>query len=183
PHRDSPPFPYTTLFRSKWERKPAAEMAGAANAPSINSALAANNSGVFAERLHLSSALLRLGRTGNTALDDARLVITGQVPALDFEPWEQWLRGLRETEKEKSSESGAAEVIPLALSLRDLYLPDVLVKGQQLRDVHISGMHGEQGDQSAWQLRVDADRVKGDIRIPDAADQVIALNIDELYLP
>src|SRR5690606_28521404 len=109
--------------------------------------------------------------------------ITGQVPALDFEPWEQWLRGLRETEKEKSSESGAAEVIPLALSLRDLYLPDVLVKGQQLRDVHISGMHGEQGDQSAWQLRVDADRGKGDIRIPDAADQVIALNIDELYLP
>lgn len=73
---------------------------------------------------------------------------------------------------------------PLEVTLRDLQLPEVTMFGQILREGKVSGQHSAAvGQPAGWQLLVQADKGRGSVLIPDAADQPLRLVFDELRLP
>jgi uncharacterized protein (TIGR02099 family) len=153
------------------------------------------------EKRVLRSGVLRLGKTGDATHASGKLVITGTVPQVDLNPWRELLANNRgkigaassaeattpETAATTAPVETAAATPALAVSLRDLQLPDVDAAGFALRDVHVSGEHSAgdhaRGDAPGWSLQVRADKLSGSATIPDDTQKPLRLDFAELHLP
>jgi uncharacterized protein (TIGR02099 family) len=160
----------------QWVRAPADSSSGSAAGVSVSSGAGAT---AFAQRL--DSAVLRLGRTGQSVHESGRVTITGATPALDAQAWRTWLQQHRQPGTNDLRTAGAA--IPLALSLRDLHLPEVTLGEHALREVRLSGQRRTDTAVPGWVLEFDADRARGQLTIPDDAGLPLDLALAELRLP
>ncbi|MET0377430.1 MAG: DUF3971 domain-containing protein, partial [Spongiibacteraceae bacterium] len=141
-----------------------------------------------AEKRTLQSGVLRFGKTGDTTHEAGRLVVTGIVPQIDLDLWREPFGGKRGKVGSVLA-AGADDPAPplavpaLAVSLRDLNLPEVAT-GITLRDVRISGRHhADAGLPPGWRLRIQADKLAGSAVIPDDTELPLQMDFAELHLP
>lgn len=99
------------------------------------------------------------------------LLITGALPHFDWKQWQLVLGGKGEA---------LSSSLDLLSPRLDLVIDQLAVADFAIGKTHLQGVrrHGD-----SWRFRLEADILKGELRLPDSDQSVLGLHLDHLYLP